>query len=138
MRFLLAILALAPATVLMGATLPTLTRFLSTGQAGIGKAFQQLYAANTIGAILGTAIAGFALIELFGLTGALLVGAACSATAGVVALLLDRWVRRGERAATTAAAARPRRRRATEPVAAPVAAPRRRRRLPDAIAAASR
>ena len=67
------------------------------GRPGIGKAFQQLYAANTVGAILGTAIAGFALIELFGLTGALLVGAACSATAGVVALLLDRWVRRGER-----------------------------------------
>ena len=91
-RFLLAILALAPATVLMGATLPTLTRFLSTGQAGIGRAFQQLYAANTIGAILGTAIAGFALIELMGLTGALLVGAACSATAGIVALLLNRRV----------------------------------------------
>jgi spermidine synthase len=91
-RFLLAILALAPATVLMGATLPTLTRFLSTGQATIGRAFQQLYAANTIGAIVGTAVAGFALIEVLGLTGALLVGAACSATAGVVALLLDRWV----------------------------------------------
>jgi spermidine synthase len=91
-RFLLAILALAPATVLMGATLPTLTRFLSTGSAGIGRAFQQLYAANTIGAILGTAIAGFALIELFGLTGALLVGAACSGTAGIVALILDRRV----------------------------------------------
>ncbi len=101
-RFLLAILALAPATVLMGATLPTLTRFLSTGQAGIGKAFQQLYAANTIGAIVGTAIAGFALIELFGLTGALLVGAACSATAGIVALLLDRWARQGEARATPA------------------------------------
>ena len=65
-RFGLAILALAPATVLMGATLPTLTRFLSTGRTGIGRAFQQLYAANTIGAILGTAIAGFALIELLG------------------------------------------------------------------------
>ena len=33
-RFVLAILALAPATVLMGATLPTLTRFLSHGQDG--------------------------------------------------------------------------------------------------------
>ncbi len=33
------------------------------------------------------------LIELLGLTGALLVGAACSATAGVVALVLDRWSR---------------------------------------------
>ena len=100
-RFLLAILALAPATVLMGATLPTLTRFLSTGQAGIGRAFQQLYAANTVGAILGTAIAGFALIELLGLTGALLVGAACSGTAGIVALILDRRVGAPVEAAAT-------------------------------------
>ena len=70
-RFALAILALAPATLLMGATLPTLTRFLTKGGAGIAGAFQKLYAANTLGAIFGTAIAGFVLIELFGLTGAL-------------------------------------------------------------------
>ena len=33
-RFALAILALAPATLLMGATLPTLTRFLARGRSG--------------------------------------------------------------------------------------------------------
>ena len=109
-RFGLAILALAPATVLMGATLPTLTRFLSTGRTGIGRAFQQLYAANTIGAILGTAIAGFALIELLGLTGALLVGAACSATAGIVALLLDRWAGASQADVAARRAGRPDRR----------------------------
>src|SRR4249920_2080314 len=89
-RFALAIVALAPATLLMGATLPTLTRFRARGSVGMAGAFQRLYAANTVGAILGTAIAGFVLIELLGLTGALLVGAVCSATAGVIALLLDR------------------------------------------------
>ena len=89
-RFSLAILALAPATLMMGATLPTLTRFLTDGPAGLAGAFQRLYAANTIGAIAGTAVAGFILIELLGLTGALLVGAACSLTAGTIALLLDR------------------------------------------------
>ena len=89
-RFALAILALAPATLLMGATLPTLTRFLARGRVGMAGAFQRLYAANTIGAIVGTAVAGFVLIELLGLTGALLVGVACSGTAGIVALLLDR------------------------------------------------
>ena len=87
---MLAILALAPATLLMGATLPTLTRFLTKDGAGIAGAFQKLYAANTLGAIFGTAIAGFVLIELFGLTGALIVGAVCSGTAGLIALLLDR------------------------------------------------
>ena len=97
-RFLLAILALAPATLLMGATLPTLTRFLTDGTTGLAGAFQRLYAANTVGAIAGTAITGFVLIELLGLTGALLTGAAFSLTAGTIALLLDRRLQRaGER-----------------------------------------
>jgi spermidine synthase len=92
-RFALAILALAPATLLMGATLPTLTRFLARGPVGMAGAFQRLYAANTVGAILGTVLAGFILIELLGLSGALLVGALCSGTAGLVALALDRMTK---------------------------------------------
>lgn len=94
-RFTFAILALAPATLMLGATLPTLTRYLARGPRGLAGAFQRLYAANTIGAIGGTVLAGFVLIELLGLSGALLVGAGCSATAGLAALLLDlRWGRR--------------------------------------------
>ena len=89
-RFTLAILALAPATLIMGATLPTLTRYLTQGGRGIAGAFQRLYTANTVGAIIGTALAGFVLIELLGLTGALVVGAVCSGTAGAIALVLDR------------------------------------------------
>jgi len=90
LRFGLAVLALAPATVLMGATLPTLTRFFSRDAShDLAQAFGRLYAANTVGAIIGTALAGLVLIELFGLTGALAVGAIGSTTAGLVALLLD-------------------------------------------------
>jgi spermidine synthase len=88
-RFALAVLALAPATILMGATLPTLTRQL-TGDAHLSSAFGRLYAANTVGAILGTLAAGLVLIELLGLTGTLVVGAGCSAIAGVVAIVLSR------------------------------------------------
>src|SRR6476620_3950270 len=88
-RMGLAVLALAPATVLMGATLPTLTRFL-TRDGSLSRAFGRLYAANTIGAIVGTLVAGLVLIELLGLSGALAIGAACSATAGVAALLYAR------------------------------------------------
>ena len=65
-RFGLALLALAPATVLMGATLPTLTRYLTRGAADLTAAFGKLYAANTIGAIVGTALSGFVLIEILG------------------------------------------------------------------------
>jgi spermidine synthase len=89
LRFGLALLALAPATVLMGATLPTLTRQL-TSDAHLSKAFGRLYTANTLGAIIGTFAAGLVLIELLGLTGTLVVGAACSGIAGLVALWLSR------------------------------------------------
>ncbi|HEV2011366.1 MAG TPA: fused MFS/spermidine synthase [Candidatus Limnocylindria bacterium] len=89
-RFGLALAALAPVTMLMGATLPTLARHLARGSDQAGWAFGQLYAANTIGAILGTAVSAFALIELFGLTRTLFAGAACSAAAGIAALVLSR------------------------------------------------
>ncbi len=102
-RMGLAVLALAPATIMMGATLPSLTRYL-THEGHLSKAFGKLYAANIMGAILGTLAAGFVLIELLGLTGALAVGAACSAIAGVSALILDR---RHPAAATQAAAPDP-------------------------------
>lgn len=88
-RFGLTILALAPATVLMGATLPTLTRYLAPDARGLNSAFARLYLANTMGAIFGAAIAGFVLIELFGLFGALVTGATCSGIAGLVALGFD-------------------------------------------------
>ncbi len=106
-RFGLSLLALGPATILMGATLPTLTRHLSRDPANLSSSFGRLYAANTFGAILGTIAAGFILIELLGLTGTLLVGAACSAIAGIAALILD--ARRGPLpdAATPAAAEAP-------------------------------
>jgi spermidine synthase len=106
-RFALALLALGPATVLMGATLPTLTRYLSANAAHLSESFGRLYAANTIGAIVGTIMAGFILIELLGLTGTLLVGAACSALAGIIALALDRRVARAEAGGSGAAAAVP-------------------------------
>ncbi|MGH2512707.1 MAG: fused MFS/spermidine synthase, partial [Candidatus Limnocylindrales bacterium] len=94
-RFGLALLALGPATILMGATLPTLTRHLARDPANLATSFGRLYAANTAGAIVGTIAAGIVLIELLGLTGTLLVGASCSAIAGVSALILDQ--RRGRR-----------------------------------------
>src|SRR5436190_994071 len=81
----------AVSAILMGATLPTLTRQFA-GDVSLAGAFSRLYAANTIGAIVGTVVAGFVLIELLGLSGALAVGASCSAVAGLSALWLGRGV----------------------------------------------
>ena len=89
LRYGLALIALGPATILMGATLPTLTRHLTRTESSLGKEFTGLYVANTMGAVFGAAIAGFVLIEMLGLSGALLVGASCSAVAGIIALAMD-------------------------------------------------
>ncbi len=87
-RLVLAVAALAPATILMGATFPSLTRYLARSSA-LSRAFGRLYAANTLGAIVGTLAAGLVLIELFGLSAALSIGAACSLIAGLAALWLS-------------------------------------------------
>ena len=76
-RLVLAVLALAPATIMMGATFPALVRHF-TRSAALGQAFGRLYSANTMGAVVGTLLAGLVLIELLGLSGALRVGAFCS------------------------------------------------------------
>src|SRR5688572_25133478 len=91
-RFSLSLLALAPATILMGATLPTLTRHLTRDPSLLSVAFGRLYAANTGGAIVGTVASGFFLIELLGLSGTLIVGASFSAISGIIALAVDRNV----------------------------------------------
>jgi spermidine synthase len=88
-RLVLAVLALAPATVMMGATFPALVRHLTRSEA-VSEAFGRLYSANTLGAVAGTLLTGLAFIELFGLSGALRIGALASGTAGVIALLLAR------------------------------------------------
>ena len=88
-RLVLAVLALAPATIMMGATFPTLVRHF-TRSSEMGQAFGRLYMANTLGAVAGTVVAGLVLIEVFGLSGALRIGAMCSAIAGLVALWLAR------------------------------------------------
>jgi spermidine synthase len=56
-------------TALMGATLPMLSRFCVTQFASLGRQIGDLYAINTLGAVLGCALSGFYLIPEFGLRG---------------------------------------------------------------------
>lgn len=88
-RFGLSLLALGPATILMGATLPTLSRYLVRDHNTLGTEFGSLYTVNTFGAIFGTVLAGVFLIELIGLQETLLVGVACSGAAGLAAFALS-------------------------------------------------
>jgi spermidine synthase len=89
LRLVLAVVAVSPATIMMGATFPSLVRHF-TRSAQLSHSFGRLYAANTFGAIVGTLVAGLALIEILGLSGALTVGAGCSFIAGISAVWLSR------------------------------------------------
>jgi spermidine synthase len=109
-RMILAVLALSPATIMMGATFPALVRHFTRSSA-LGQAFGRLYFANTLGAVAGTLVAGLVLIELLGLSGALRVGAACSAIAGLVAL----WLARNDTSVAEVSAHRPETERGPEP-----------------------
>jgi spermidine synthase len=65
-------LLLLPATVAMGATLPAMERLLAQWQRD-GANIPELYAANTVGAMLGVLACAFWLLPQLGLTGAALV-----------------------------------------------------------------
>jgi spermidine synthase len=92
-RFGLAFAAVAPATFLMGMTLPVLTRHLVRTLDETGSRISELYAANTIGAMVGTLLAGFVLIEFLGLRLTSSVAVGLNVLAGLGALLLGRWER---------------------------------------------
>jgi len=66
-RFLLAFLLVMAPTVLMGATLPVLTRYLVRRQRSVGIKLSTLYATNTFGAVAGVLVTGFLLIGLYGI-----------------------------------------------------------------------
>ncbi|MCM8813621.1 MAG: fused MFS/spermidine synthase [Candidatus Omnitrophica bacterium] len=61
------VLIMAPATILMGGTLPALSKWLIRAFAARGQCVARLYAVNSIGAVVGTGLAGFLFIRAMGL-----------------------------------------------------------------------
>ncbi len=90
-RVIAAVAALAPPTLLMGGTLPVLTRFAARRGAEPGRAAGLLYAANTAGAVAGCSVTGCLLIFRLGVIESNLVAALIDLGVGIAALSLDRW-----------------------------------------------
>jgi spermidine synthase len=84
-RALLAAAFLLPPTLLMGATLP-LVLAAAPRAARAGRATALLYGFNTLGAVAGTALAGFGSIPTIGLRATLLAAATCNLIAALAAL----------------------------------------------------
>jgi spermidine synthase len=88
-RFGLAFVALAPVTILMGMSLPVLTRHLVREDPQVGDRIARLYGLNTLGAVAGLLASGYLLIELIGLRATTLVAVGLNLLAGGGALVMS-------------------------------------------------
>jgi spermidine synthase len=96
-RTLVVSLAMLPATVALGATLPTLAQALAV-PANVGWRGGLLYSLNTLGGVCGIAAMGFGLPGVIGVRASYGAAAATSAVAGALAL----WIGDDESAPRTA------------------------------------
>jgi len=91
LRFVTAVLLLAPSSFLMGGTLTLLVRYLLLGNiSSAGWRIGALYGLNTAGAALGAFFTDFSLVPQLGIMGAQIVAVLLNAVAGIGALLLAR------------------------------------------------
>jgi len=88
-RFGLAFVALAPVTILMGMSLPVLTRHLVRADPDVGDRIARLYGLNTLGAVAGLLASGYLLIESIGLRDTTLVAVGLNLCAGGGALVMS-------------------------------------------------
>ena len=89
-RFIVAFVLVMIPTVLMGATLPVLSRFVITRLSAVGSGLSTLYAINTIGAVSGSVVTGFYLIRAVGIHRSVYLAVVCNVAIGLLAWLLSR------------------------------------------------
>ena len=81
-------------TFVMGAVFPTVARIYTRDLSRLGRSVGEAYAANTLGAVLGSFAAGFLLIPLIGARQAILLAVAVNALTGLCCWLASdrlRW-----------------------------------------------
>jgi spermidine synthase len=86
-RALVAAVCLLPPTLLMGATLPAIARWVETSQRGVSW-LGLFYAGNLAGAVFGCLLAGFFLLRLHDMATATFVAAGINAGVALIAILL--------------------------------------------------
>jgi spermidine synthase len=87
LRGLVCAICLLPPTLLMGATLPAISRWVETTPRGVSW-LGFFYAGNTVGAVCGCLLAGFYLLRIHDLTVATYVAAAINGSVALAGLLL--------------------------------------------------
>ncbi len=94
---LLSVLVLGPGVVLLGSSFPLMVAHVARAGGGAGRHGGLVYGFNTLGAVMGTALAGFALLPILGIRCSLLLAAALDALVGAVCV--GAGLRAGGRAA---------------------------------------
>ncbi len=84
-----ALLLLGP-TILMGGTLPLLAAWLQKSCSDAGRRSARFYSVNSLGAVLGAGLAGFWLVQTFGMIETLQLTALLNVIVGTLAILLGR------------------------------------------------
>ncbi|HKA32391.1 MAG TPA: fused MFS/spermidine synthase, partial [Candidatus Binatia bacterium] len=107
MLFVLSFFLLVLPTMLMGATLPVLSRFFVRSYAQIGRRVGDLYGTNTLGAVLGCAISGYFLIPTFGMRRTVFIAAGMNLAIALVIFIVDRLRDKAAAAAPAAEEAAP-------------------------------
>jgi spermidine synthase len=110
LRATVCLLCVLPPTILMGATLPAVARWMEATRIGISR-LGFLYMANLAGAVAGCLLAGFYLLRVYDMVFATFVAAALNALVALVSLALVRLA--ADYRPVSASAARPDR----EPIA---------------------
>jgi spermidine synthase len=90
MQFILVSLVLVIPTTCMGATLPILSKWAVQQENTLGVTIGRLYALNTFGAVIGTALSGFFLLPLLGVHNTLEIAVAVNLLVALSIFLLIR------------------------------------------------
>jgi spermidine synthase len=102
-QFLMALLTMLPATLAMGGVLPLTVRIYASGLQRVGYDVGSVYSINTVGAIIGSFMAGFVVIPLLQLQPGMLLAVCVNLSIAAVMAWFAPWGRR-RRVAVAAAA----------------------------------
>jgi spermidine synthase len=87
-RFALSFSVMLVPTILMGMTLPLVSKIYTRSLSNIGQSIGNVYSINTIGSILGSFLAGFILIPYVGIQRTIILIAFINATAGAIVAVM--------------------------------------------------
>src|SRR5262249_15674234 len=96
LKFAFAFLIILIPTILMGGTLPVLTKLVTRSLGELRERVAALYFINRTGAVAGCVLADFWWIPEIGFESTVWAGAALNLLVGAVALFLSGWLREGQ------------------------------------------